>query len=793
MSLQSYAERAFFTLSLGLVASISPVFVTPAAAQNFLDEVQSFDNKIVKQVEIRYRGAKTVNEARIRSNMATAVGKPYSRTVLDGDVRSLYKSGLVDDLQIFAEDAPGGVKVVAEVVTRPLISGIGFDGNTTFSDKKLAGESKLSVGQILSDSQIIKARRNIEDYYQGFGYPDVTVTHRLQATEREGYASLIFLVQEGVKNEVRKISFDGNTALKDADLRKEMSTKQKGFFSFFTKSGRIDSVALDEDLKKVEDFYRSKGYWRVKVGSPRREPVKDGRVDLIIPVREGPKYTVNSVSFPSIKVFTPAELNPALSLVSGMPFSSRKVRDDMRMIRSYYGSRGYADVAVIPDIREANASRVNIFYRITPNARYKVGRVNIDGNIKSQDKVIRRELPMKPGENFNSVDLETAKRRLQNLNYFSDTQVTESNSSRSGYRDVNILVQEKRTGTINFGLGFSSVDNIVGFVTLEQENFNIMNPWNFTGAGQRFSMTLRAGSERKDFRVSLTEPWFLGKKLSLGAELFYRDLLYLSDEYDQTNIGASVFLRKPLGRKSYLKGEYTIEDIEVTAETSGSFFDDNFAGDFLRSAVSLQYVYDSRDSNVNPRKGGKIEAGLTLAGGVLGGDVNTLSFNLAASKHWNLSWDTILTVRGAVNVVDGYDGNGGVGDVPIFERQFLGGQRDLRGFEYRDIGPRDTAALSGASATDEVYGGATSAFTSIEYTFPLVETVRGAVFYDIGFVNTDSWELGPDDLYSDFGFGVRMNLPGIGPLAVDYAIPVQSPDSQSDKDGQFNFYLNYQF
>lgn len=789
MSFSFTAPRALFTIGLGLAAAISPLVPAPLAAQNFLDEVQTFDGKKVTSVVIQYRGTKTVNETRLRSHMATAPGKPYSKTMLDGDTRSLYNSGLVDDVQFFAENVGGGVKITAEVVTRPLINGLGFDGNTVFKDNKLAKDTKLSVGQVLSDSQILEAVRNIEKVYQGFGYPDATVAHRLQATDRPGYADLVFLVQEGVKNEVRKIRFEGNNALKDADLRKEMSTKQRGLFSFFTKSGRIDTVALDEDLKKVEDFYRSKGFWRAQVGSPKRVPVKDGRVDLVIPVQEGPKYIVNSVNFPGIKVFTPAEINPALTLVAGMPYSSKKVRDDIRMMRSYYGSRGYADANVVTDVREAAAGKVNIFYRITPGGVYKVGRVNIDGNTKSQDRVIRRELPMKPGENFNSVDLETAKRRLQNLNYFDSVQVTENSSSQSGYRDVNILVREKRTGTINFGLGLSSVDNIVGFVTLEQENFNLFNPWNFTGAGQRFSMTLRAGTERKDLRVSLTEPWFMGRKLALGTELFYRDLLFLSDEYDQTNVGAAVFLRKPIGRKAYLKAEYRIEDIEVTAETPESFFDDNFAGDFLRSAVSLQYVYDSRDSNINPRKGEKIEAGVTLAGGVLGGDVDTLSFSLAGSKHWNMAWDTILTLRGAVNVVDGYDGAGAVGDLPIFEREFLGGQRDLRGFEYRDIGPRD----DGPDGTGEVYGGGTSVFASLEYTFPLVDTVRGAVFYDMGFVNADSWDFGAGDIYSDAGFGVRMNLPGIGPLAVDYAIPMNSPDPVADKGAQFNFYLNYQF
>ncbi|MDB4265288.1 outer membrane protein assembly factor BamA [bacterium] len=776
-------KHSFRALSLGSLLLSAPVLVGTATAQNFLLETGQFDGKKISSVEIRYRGAKTVDEAKLRSHMAVAAGKTYSQTVLDGDIKTLYASGLVDDVQFFAEDVPGGVKVIAEVVTRPLISGLGFDGNSTFSDGKLARETKLSVGQVLSDAQIIKARKNLEKLYEGYGYPDVTVTHRLQASSREGYADLIFVVGEGDKSEVYQIRFEGNNALKDADLRKEMSTKEKGWFSWFTKSGRINQVALDEDIDKVEDFYKSKGYWRARVGVPKRVPRKGEGVDLVIPVDEGPLYTVNSISFPNIKVFTSDELLPALSLVGNMPYSSKKVRDDIRMIRSYYGSRGYADVSVVPDVREADGGRVNIFYRITPGTRKKVGRVNIQGNTKSQDKVIRREIPMRPGENFNSVDIETTKRRLSNLNYFDDVQVTSSNSSEDGYRDLNVLVSEKKTGSINFGAGFSSVDNIVGFINLEQTNFDITNWGRFTGAGQRFSASLRGGAQRTDFRLSLVEPWFLGKKLSLGTELFYRDLLFLSDEFEQTNVGGAVFLRKPVGRKAYIKGEYRLERIDIDADddTSQAFLDED--GSFLRSALSLNYVYDSRDSNKLPRRGHKVDLGVAVAGGFLGGDVDTFTITGTGTKHWNMIWDTILTARGSFAVVNSI--NGSDDDVPIFERHFLGGARDLRGFEFRDIGPRDPV-------TQEVLGGNTSFFGSLELTFPITTRVRGAAFYDLGFVNEDSYDFSASNLASDVGLGLRLDLP-IGPLAVDYAIPLSTPDDEADNGGQFNFYLNYQF
>lgn len=778
----SFPKHSLRALSIGSLLLGAPLSVEMAQAQNFLLEANQFDGKKVTAVEIRYRGAKTVNEARLRSHMSVAPGKIYSQTKLDEDTKTLYASGLVDDVQWYAEDVSGGVKVIAEVVARPLISGIGFDGNSTFNEKKLAKETKITVGQLLSDAQILKARRNIEAYYEGYGYPDVSVTHRLQATSREGYADLVFLIGEGEKSEVYNITFDGNNAFKDADLRKEMSTKEKGFFSFFSKSGRINSLALDEDIDKLEDFYRSKGYWRARVGAPKRVPRKNGGIDLVFPVNEGPKYIVNSINFPNIKVFKREELLPALSLVGNMPFSSSKVRDDIRAIRSYYGSRGYADATVVPDIREASDARVNIFYRVTTGTRKKVGRVNIQGNTKSQDKVIRREVPMRPGENFNSVDLDTTRRRLQNLNYFENVEMNSSNSSRDGFRDVNILVNEKKTGSVNFGLGFSSIDNIVGFINLEQTNFDIKNWGRFTGGGQRFSLTLRAGSQRRDFRLSLVEPWFLGKKLSLGTELYYRDQLFLSDEFDQTNIGGAVFLRTPIGRKAFIRGEYRLEQVEVSVDSDASAAFQQEEGDFLRSALSLNYVYDSRDSNKLPRRGHKVDLGASISGGFLGGDVDTYTISGSGTKHWNLLWDTILTARGSFAVVDGY----GDTDVPpIFERQFLGGARDVRGFEFRDIGPRD--ANSG-----ETLGGSTSLFASLELTFPVTEKVRGAVFYDLGFVNEDAWDFGGSDLASDVGVGLRLDLP-IGPLAVDYAVPLSTPDDESDNGGQFNFYLNYQF
>lgn len=755
-----------------------------AAALLPLAKAQDFEGKNISEVAIRYNGARTVDEGRLRSHMSTTAGQPYRTEKLDNDIKSLYESGLVDDVRFLAEPTGDSVKLIAEVTTRSQFVAIGFVGNTVFSDSKLARESKLKAGGVLSDSIILEGKRNLEKYYQGYGYPDVIISHRLQPSAQGGGSDLIYVIEEGGKNEIRKIKFEGNTSFTTQELRKEMKIKEKGLFSWLTKSGRFETGQLDESVEAVLDYYRSHGYLRVSSPGVRRDPVGDGRVDIVIPIVEGDKYTVAGVGFGTMKVFKSEELYPALTLNGGDAYSSKKMRADITMIRSYYGSRGYADATVSPDIKDAGPNRVNIVYRITEGGRYRVGDVRIEGNTKTKDKVIRREVPLKPGQWFNSVDLDTTKSRLNNLQYFSDVQAT-GVPGRSGYRDVNILVEEKKTGSVGVGVGFSSIDSIVGFVNLEQTNFDLFNPWSFTGGGQRFSMNLRVGSERSDFSVSLVEPWFLDRQLALGGELFYRDSNYFSDYYDQTNVGGSVFLRRPFGDKGALKLEYKLEQVKIDVDNStppASLFNvEN--GDYIRSAVALNYLYDSRDSNLLPRSGHKVDIGVTLAGGIFGGDVDTITFSAQGQKYWNLWWDSILSVNGEIAFVDSVNN----GRVPIFERMFLGGGRTLRGFEFRDVGPRD-------GPTGEVIGGQSLAFLATEYTVPIIENVRGAVFYDMGFVNAGSWDISPNDVYSDFGVGVRLKLPiSPLPLALDYALPVSSPDEKADKGGQFNFYLNYQY
>ncbi len=772
-------------VSHGAIVSLILALFLPPELQGQQEAVAGspeLEGRTISSIVFQYGSPKTVPEARLRDHMSVRVGQKYNPEVLAKDAASLFESGLVDDVSFLGDPrGENSLALIVEVVTRGQIVEIGFVGNTSFSDRKLASEAEVKAG-LVSDATILEARRKIEKLYKGYGYPDIIVSHRLQEIEESGQVQLVFVIEEGAKTEVRRIRFEGNKAFSRAELRREMKTKQWSVLSWINKHGRIDAEELQLDLLRLEDFYRNNGYRMVRIEGERREPVKNGRIDLVIPIQEGPKYTVQSVSFGKMTVFKAEDLMPGLSLVDGQVYSLKKVRDDIRMIRSYYGSRGYADAVVTPDLRDVSPGVVAIIYRITEGQRYRVGKVNIEGNTLTKDKVIRREVPMRPGEFYNAVDEEITQRRLQNVRYFREVQVSGSPSAEAGYRDVNILVREGKTGQISFGAGFSSIDSIVGYLHLEQTNFDISNPKNlFRGGGQRFNLRLQLGDLRREFRASLIEPWFMGNKLSVGGELFFREALYFSDEYDQRNVGGAVFVRRPLGRKGYIKGEYRLEHVGVDVENlpPGSRFllED---GDYLRSAVSVNYVYDSRDSNMLPRRGHRLNLGATLAGGFLGGDVDTYSLSLSGSKHWNLPWDMILNLNGAATVVEAIDGR-----VPIFERQMLGGARNLRGFDTRDVGPRDPV-------TQSVLGGNTSAYGTVELTVPIVASIRAAVFGDIGFVNEDSFDFSPEDIHSDVGVGVRATIPFFGPMALDYAFPIQGEDI-ADEGGRIQIYVNYQY
>ena len=754
----------------------------------------AFDGKRVAGVEFRYTGNKVLPDRRLMDVVQTRAGGEYSSVRVNADLERLIERSLVDpDATVAVQPSGNAVKVIFNVRASSVLAGVGFTGNVEFDDDDLRETSKLQPGTVLSDASLAAARANIIKAYQEAGYPDTQVSWRAEKTASGSYKDVVFDIKENREVSMNTISFEGNKQFDDEQLRQIMQTKERGFFTWITKSGRIDREQVEDDLEAVVKLYRNYGYLRARLANVEytASPNKEGRqkLHLKVTIDEGPRYRVRNVTFGKITAYTPAELEQGLSMLNGDIYSLQKVSDDVTMIRSYYGAKGYADAEVRPDINEvgvdAKGTRlIDIRYDVNEGSRYKVGRINVRGNTKTRQHVILRELPLKPGENLNSVDLETARKRLENLNYFDQVEVSQGLTTTSGYRDINVNVHEKMTGSLTLGVAFSTVENVYLYTTITQSNFDIrgfVNGGTFVGGGQRLTLNGKLGTEYSSASIYLLEPWFLDRKLALGQELYYSKSTYLSDYYQQNNYGYSVSLRKALSDLTSVKFEYKIEQYGIETEAYAPIFFEEQDGDYTRSHFRLSYEYDSRDAMVTPRKGGHLEGHVGYSGP--GSTVETYTVGLSGSYYYNSFWDSIFSVNFGLETVDTVSGGD---DVPIFERCYLGGPANLRGFRYRDVGMIDEAL-----AGDETMGGNSSAFVQFEVTLPVIESVRFAMFVDAGFVHKDSFDFKPTEWAADYGIGLRINLP-MGPLAVDYAIPFKS-ENCADDDGQFQFYVDYKY
>ena len=778
----------------------------------------------VRDIEIQYAGPASVSRERILGNMRTRVGQPFNQQAVEDDIRNLYGTGDVTNVRIFSEPRGDGVKVTVVVQTRAVVKEITLNGTRKIRAGTLKKKLTTKEGGILNEEIVEQDRQKILQTYLDKGYSDVNAQANITFNEQAGTASVAFTINEGGKSSLRRVVFEGNTKVRTSELRKAMKgTRGKTLVSFIDKSGRLDDVKLQEDLASVRELYQNKGYIEVELVETRTKRLPNGDSELTVVIREGPQYRVGTLSFDGNKIFTETDIRRFLKMKEGVLYTPKDLKTDVKTIGDYYGSRGYVDARITPEGQPTGGNTVSLRYRVEEGAISYVERVNIEGNTVTKDKVIRRELAVAPGDVFNTVLVESSKKRLENLGYFSKVDTNATDTLVPGRKDLDVLLDEKKTGELSFGAGFSSIDSLLGQATLTQGNFDLFNWPTFTGGGQKFRASAQYGLTRKDFDLSLTEPYFLDYRLALGGSLFYHDTSYsntASDDYDQRNVGASINLRRALTRYISASVEYRLESIRVANVNTGSYILSQEAGERSRSALRGGLSYDSRDSVFLTRRGTRVDFSPFLAGGPLGGDTDIYGFNLTASHYQSFPLDTILLFNGELSTVDTIgDGN----RVPVFDRLYLGGANNLRGYGFRRVGPKDYNGVP--------VGGRTLARATAEFTYPIIERVRGAVFYDVGYVNKDSWDFNPNNkehnrsdfpidpnridndpktpdpnpskndlknqlfgggLMMDLGIGLRLDLP-IGPIRLDYGYPLLSDDFNKRSSGKFSFNVGYQF
>ena len=788
------AASLFFSLGVCLEAQ------TPASAP------------LIQEIDVKFVGDTTLSKQRVLDNLATKAGAPFNERLVDEDIKSLYATGQVSNARIFAEPTNGGLKVTVLLQGRSNVGEVQIEGAVAIPSRKIRKEISLKPGDPMNDERLNDDRQKIIKLYEDKNYTDVKVTAKSSVLP-DKRIRVVYSINEGPKLTVGKITFTGNDSVFPKDLLKVIKTKPSSWLSFINHDGRLLPSQMDDDKEALRTLYQNKGFSDMRVTDVQTLPLPNGKgMDLVISINEGPQYRVNKLSIEGATIVAPEELQRRLKMKSGSLYTPDGMGADMKAIRDFYGSRGYVDMVAQPQVTPEGKSQINLTYRIDEGVQSYVNLINIQGNTKTKDKVIRRELAVHPGGVFDTTLVDVSKTRLMNLNYFSKVDTAPVDTLVPGRKNLDVIVEEKKTGSFNFGAGFSSIDSLVGFAELQQSNFDLFNWPNMTGAGQRFRIRAQYGIQRQDFTMSLTEPWFMGYKISVGGEFYYHAATFLSPVYSQSNLGGALQARKALTPFTALRGEYRLENIQIynlqgnygngaeTNPTAGAIQSASDSSPYTKSAILLGLDFDNRDSLILTHKGISANLSGVVSGGGLGGNVQDYGINLEVKKYTPLPWDMILLTKGSVGMMNSW-GSGTQGTTnnapPIFDELYLGGANDMRGFAFREVGPKDNYG--------NPVGGSTSVYGTGEITFPIIPRLRGAFFTDWGYVNANSWNFSPSGqtltgvngtytsggLNGDVGIGARIELP-IGPIRVDWGYPVMS-DSWNHSNGQFNFNVGYTF
>ena len=742
----------------------------------------------VQQIEIRHVGPAATSDELVRSNIRVKIGDPLVKTNVDDDVRNLYNTGYFYNIRVAEERVDGGVKLIYVVQGKPLLTDIKFTGNTKFTTTKLSKKLTSKIGQPLDERKLFADTQAMQKSYQQAGYQRTKVEYKLSINENAGRGTVTFEVTEAPKVKVVDIQFVGAAAFSEKKLAKQLKTKEHWMFSWLTGTDKFKDDQFDDDKEKLADFYRNEGYLDFEIKDIQLEYPKPNSLVIKFQIFEGKQYKVGAVAVKGNNIYPAADIEKTIKMTAGKTFTPDGQRKDVEAIRDFYGSKGYID-SRISAVRTPNTETGNmdVTYQVDEKDKSFVEKIEIKGNVKTKDKVIRRELAISPGETFDLVRVKLSKQRLENLNYFEKVDAQPEPTDVPNRKNLVVGVEEKNTGNMSVGAGFSSVESVVGFVEVSQGNFDLFKPPYFTGGGQKMRLKVSYGSRRQDYLISFVEPWFLDRKLAFGVDLYHRNTSFQSSLYDEVQTGARLSLERALW-SDFVRGNvsYTIENVGIkNVDPAASAELRAEEGTQMVSKIGAGITYDARTGGLVPTGGHRVELISELAGGPVGGDADFFRLELRGSQYLPGFWEgQTWELIGRVGSIQSYNAD----RVTLFNRYFLGVPRTLRGFRYSHVAPVDSLG--------EPFGGNTYWLGSVEYNIPIVDRLRFALFYDIGNVYRSSFSFDArstagERLYQDnVGAGFRINIPNLGPLRLDYGMPITT-DIHQNKSGRFNFDVGF--
>ena len=764
--------------------------VLPASAQQA-------PQKLVTAIEIK--GNKAISTNVIISKMKTRIGSPYMDTVISDDLKRLYLLGFFSDINIDTQDYKNGVKVIITVAERPIISKITFSGlyRLTMKDEKIKEKLKSKEGQYLDYPSLGEDVIVIQKLYEKIGFSQALIEYKVDVDKATNKATVEFGVAEGKKVRIKKISIKGNKAFSSGHILKLLKTKSAWLFN----PGVIKEDVLKEDMERIKAFYQRNGYSDVAVTYEIiPDPKKRFLLDVNISIEEGKKYLVGNVTILGNKDITEKTIVSGLKeSLPGKVYSQEAVQADVSNIQAVYFDRGYISVQ-IEDATSVNTAsgRVDVTYNIVENKVAYVHKIKVRGNIKTKDIVVRREMRLRPGEKFDGEKLRRSKERLTNLGFFEDVSYDTEDAGAEDKKNLIVEVKESKTGAFSFGGGYSTVDSLVGFVEIEQKNFDWQNWPYFTGAGQDLKFRASFGSISNAFDISFTEPWLFDRPVSFGFDVYKREHqrdTNVGYGYDENVLGGDLRLGKEF--KEYLRGDliYRLDQIKISNVSSGASTDlTSEAGTNVVSSLTPVITFDSRDNIFDTHRGNYVNGSLEWAGGPLGADKNFWKFFGQASHFTPMPKNAVIEFKGRLGLGEAY---GNSDQIPIYERFFSGGAYTIRGYEERMLGPVDPAS-------NDPLGGNATLIGNIEYTYPLFNFLKLAAFYDVGNTWDKIGNLGSSQdangvistggFKNGIGLGVRLKTP-LGPISLDYGFPLDpAPGATSrEKTGRFHFAASNNF
>jgi len=749
---------ATILLSLWILALSTPLFAADA-------------ERIAK---IEVTGNERIDTAFIMNNVKTKEREAYNLDKLREDMKNIYKTGFFSDVQINVQDTDAGKAVTFVVIERPPIKAIYLSGNKKLKTSDITEKLKIKTNTVLNIERIKESMDEIKKLYSTKGYYATRVNYDIEYGEAYD-VTVNFTIDEPAQAHVRKVAFTGNKTFKDGKLKDYMRTREKGILSWFTGSGILDDEALEDDRKNLEAFYHDHGYLRVKVGIPDIKISQDGKsISISIPIEEGNVYTIGTVNFEGDIIFDTAVLMRSLKSRTGRTFSSMAYQEDILNLVDLYQDKGYAFCDVTPlTLLDDDARKVNLTFNITKGKEIYFNRINILGNTKTRDKVIRRELNFAEGDRFSATNLKASKKKLKNTTFFKETDMKLVRTEEPDKVNVDLSVEEKPTGSLSLGIGYSTSDNIILTGNVSQENF--------FGTGRKVYLDAALSSVTQEYRLTFVEPYIFDLNLSTGLSIF--DYTRILDTYDYEKKGGSVVLTRPLTDdiKVGTRYRYEITDVyNISSEATKDIWDQR--GTSSTSAVSLSLMKNTIDDVLNPSKGVNSDITVEASGGPFGGSNYFYKVTGFYGQYIPAGfWDSSFFVRGTGGIIRPYGGK----ELPLYEKFYVGGLNSVRGFRFGEAGPKDI--------NEQVLGAENQLYFNMEWIFPIYKPagLKGVLFYDAG-AGFDGTNLNviKDSMRTTAGFGIRWFSP-MGPIRLEFGYNL-FPKS-GDRRSAFDFTIGTQY